>query len=208
MDMSIIEQLSSSLERKDEVPNIALAEKIVAQNNTSAIDLLIETLANKKLQNDCIKVLYEIGERQPELIRQYTPIFMEYLSHKNNRLQWGAMTALSTISKVEPATIFEHLPTILKAAQKGSVITRDQAVNILLHLSTLPTYQNDALQLLMEILMNCPVNQLPMYTEKTLSVITPKLKTSFLQLLQQRLPEIEKESKRKRIEKVMGKLVG
>jgi len=55
-------------------------------------------------------------------------------------------------------------------------------------------------------LKSCPTNQLPMYAENAMSVIDSKHKSQFVKLLASRLNEIEKESKRKRIEKVLKKL--
>ncbi|WP_420603597.1 hypothetical protein [Flagellimonas sp.] len=67
--MSVIDKLSSSLNRRDEVPNQELAKEIVLSQDKEAVKVLIENLSNKKaIQNDCIKVLYEIGEQAPQLI--------------------------------------------------------------------------------------------------------------------------------------------
>src|SRR5690348_16122986 len=102
--MSIIPQLASSLNRRDEEPNIELAKQIVSKNDTKAVEEVIENLSCKKrnIQNDCIKVIYEIGERKPGLISKYINVFLELLKSKNNRLQWGAMTALNTIVEEDP----------------------------------------------------------------------------------------------------------
>ena len=64
--MSVISKLASSLNRKDEVLNQELARQIIRSNNKKAINELVETLSNKdtKIQSDCIKVLYEIGNRK------------------------------------------------------------------------------------------------------------------------------------------------
>jgi predicted HNH restriction endonuclease len=71
--MSIIKMLATSLGRRDEVPNIDLAIKIAESGNEGAVKELIGNLSNKnkKIQADCIKTLYEIGERKPELISKY-----------------------------------------------------------------------------------------------------------------------------------------
>jgi len=62
--MSILNKLASAFGRRDETPNIDLAKQIAAKKNTSAIAELVDNLSNKNkdIQNDCIKVLYEIGE--------------------------------------------------------------------------------------------------------------------------------------------------
>ena len=68
--MTIISRLASSLNRRDEVPNQALAIEIAANADGNAVAELVENLGhkNKNIRHDCIKVLYEIGERVPSLI--------------------------------------------------------------------------------------------------------------------------------------------
>ncbi|MCB0545469.1 MAG: hypothetical protein KDC70_18225, partial [Saprospiraceae bacterium] len=60
--MSILDKLSTSLNRRDEVPNQELAKKILKTKDKKAIKELAENLENKNkgIQSDCIKVLYEI----------------------------------------------------------------------------------------------------------------------------------------------------
>lgn len=205
--MSIIEKLASSLNRRDEIPNQELAKEIVLSKNKKAVKELIENLSNKKaIQNDCIKVLYEIGEQEPKLITDYVNEFVEQLDSKNNRLQWGAMTALGAIANERPKEIYAVLPTILNAADKGSVITKDHAVTILIKLCIIEDYSDSAFTLLIEQLLKSPTNQLPMYAERAMPVVNEKNKTLFLKTLTSRLDDIEKETKRKRIEKVIKKI--
>ncbi len=206
--MSIINQLASSLGRRDEAPNQALAKTVAENGDKKAVKELVENLnhKNKDIQNDCIKVLYEIGELKPELIANYINDFLAVLGHKNNRLQWGGMTALNYISKIKPKAVFENLPQIIEAAEQGSVITRDNAVNILINLAAVPKYASDAFDLLIDQLLNCSTNQLPMYAERALPIINEKNKAVFVETLNMRLDDIEKESKRRRVEKVIKKI--
>lgn len=205
--MSIIEKLASSLNRKDEVINQELAKEIVLTKNKKAVKELIENLSNKKaIQNDCIKVLYEVGEQEPKLIADYVNEFVEQLNSKNNRLQWGAMIALGTITNERPKEIYAQLLTIINAADKGSVITKDHAVNILIKLCAVEDYTDSAFTLLIEQLLKSPTNQLPMYAERTMPVVNEKNKAVFVKTLISRLDDIEKETKRKRIEKVINKI--
>ena len=205
--MSIINKLASSLNRRDEVPNQELAKQIVAKGDKKAIQELIDNLGNKSkdIQNDCIKVLYEIGERKPSLIADHAKKFIELLENKNNRLQWGAMTAINTITLENPNAIYSNLPKIIAAANKGSVITKDYAVNILINLCSIKQYANSSFSLLIEQLLSSPTNQLPMYAEKAMPVINEKNKTLFIKTLTSRLDDIEKDTKRKRLEKVIKK---
>jgi hypothetical protein len=206
--VTVIDKLASSLNRRDEAPNVKLAQDIVKKDDKSAIADLVGNLANKdkEIQSDCIKVLYEIGERKPTLIAQFAEEFGSLLDSKNNRLAWGAMTALDCIALETPETVHRMLPKIAEAAKKGSVISRDHAVSILTKLASLEEYADDAMPLLVEQLKHSPSNQLPMYAEKAIPIIGEKNKGLFLRTLRSRLGEIQKESKRRRIEKVIARL--
>ena len=203
--MSVIEKLATTLGRRDEVTNQELAQQIADDSDKKSVKELIELLGHKSkdLQHDSIKVLYEIAERKPALVGEYTQVFLDLLKHKNNRLQWGAMHAIDAITLEQPKLIYTALPEILAAADKGSVITRDHAVNILIKLGTLKAYAEDVFPLLIEQLMASPPNQVPMYAERAMPIIHEKNKAVFADTLRSRLDDMEKESKRKRVEKVI-----
>lgn len=207
--MSVIPKLASSLERRDEVPNQELAKQIATKKDKKAVQELIDNLNNKSkdIQNDCIKVLYEIGELNPSLISGYAKEFIALLDHKNNRLQWGAMTAINTITLENPKVVYGSLTKIITAADKGSVITKDYGVNILIKLCSLKQYTDNTFSLLIEQLLSSPTNQLPMYAEKAMPIINDKNKTLFIKTLTSRLNDIEKDTKRKRVEKVIKKFI-
>jgi hypothetical protein len=206
--MTVIAKLATSLNRRDEGPNQKLAKQIADTNDKNAIKELIENLdnKNKRIQGDCIKVLYEIGELKPKLISGYAKEFVALLDNKNNRLQWGAMTALHSITSEDPKTIYSALPKIIDVADSGSVITNDHCVGILIKFCAVRQYANDAFSLLNQRLMVCPANQLPMYAENALPIINDKNKATFVKTLTSRLREIEKETKRLRVEKVIKKV--
>ena len=128
------------------------------------------------------------------------------LETKNNRLQWGLLTALNTIVFEKPKEIFNELSKIINAAENGSVISKDNLIFILIKFCQIPPYQSDAFQLLLEQLTVSRTNQLPMYAERSLPIINPTNKAKFLQVLSERLEDFEKESRRKRVEKVIRKL--
>src|SRR5688572_28751028 len=93
--MTILPKLASSLNRRDEDPNQKLAREIVRTNNKTAVRELVDHLSDKRdIANDCIKVLYETGIDEPSLISPFCKELISLIDHKNNRLQWGAMTAL------------------------------------------------------------------------------------------------------------------
>jgi len=88
------------------------------------------------------------------------------------------------------------------------VITKDYAVNILIRLCSVKQYAEEAFQLLIEQLSNSPDNQLPMYAERAIPIINNNNKKLFIKTLSERLSDIDKDTKRKRIEKVIKKVSG
>ena len=205
--MTIIDKLATSLNRRDEVPNQELAKKIAASNDTNAIREIFENLSNKNkgIQSDCIKVIDETGRLKPKLIAPYIDQIINLLVSKNNRLQWGAMAALDSITNDFPKKIHAVLPEIISAADHGTVITNDHCVGILIKLCAIPGY-TDVFSLLNERLLICPTNQLPMYAENAFPVITDQNKSTFIRTLRSRLGEIEKDTKRLRVERVIKKV--
>ncbi|MGZ4034441.1 MAG: hypothetical protein ACXVPU_04085 [Bacteroidia bacterium] len=206
--MSVINKLASSLDVRNAVPNQLLAKEIIKNNDKKAIKELVENLSNKNknIQSDCIKTLYEIGEQKSELISEHYKEFIQLLSNKNNRLVWGAMTAVDTITLHHPKEIYSTLPVLIDIADKGSVITTDHLVNILIKLGSIKQYSENIFPLLIEQLKKAPTNQLPAYAEKSIPIINEKNKNIFIKTISSRLNEIEKESKRNRVEKVIKKL--
>ncbi|MEK8130827.1 hypothetical protein WMW72_23245 [Paenibacillus filicis] len=206
--MTIIDKLATSLNRKDEGPNQELATYIAGRDDREAVKELVDHLYNKdkNIQSDCIKVLYEIGDLKPSLIAEYSKEFITLLDHGNNRLVWGAMTALDAITLEDPEVIYAALAKIVEIADIGSVITKDHGVRILIKLCSVQLYTDHAFTLLIEQLKRSPTNQLPMYAEKAMSIVNDKNKDLFLETLSSRLDDIEKDTKRKRVEKVIKKL--
>jgi len=204
----IKQRLASSIGRRDEEPNLALANEIVKNKDQQSINDLIQLLKSKQkeLQNDSIKVLYEVGELSPALIEEFLPEFIEALKSQNNRLQWGAMTALKTISLLKSEEIFKHMPILEQAVEQGSVIIRDNYVAILVNLLDQPGYDQPAFDSLISQLKDCPTNQFAMYAEMSASKIKTSWSSQFRETILLRIDEIEKLSKRKRLEKVLKKL--
>lgn len=116
----MIEKLAYSLGRNDEEPNIELVLELIETKNNNGIKEIVDGINNpiKQIANDCIKVLYEIGEREPKLIAEYVKVFIRLLKSRNNRLVWGAMTALTKIAPITPREIFDNLEIVIKALRK------------------------------------------------------------------------------------------
>lgn len=206
--MNVLEKLAVSLGRRDEVPNQELAAEIVRNGDRAAVAELVENTrsTSARVRHGCIKVLYEIGYSKPELIAENLDTFVDLIEGRDNRMQWGAMAAMACIAKERPKEIFDSLGRIVEAANRGSVITRDNCVAILTALSGDPAYRRHAFPLLMEQLIAAPPNQLPMYAERALPVIDAAAAKRFVQVLESRLDGLERESGRKRIERVIRKV--
>lgn len=119
-----------------------------------------------------------------------------------------AMTAINTITLEKPKLIYNVLSKIIDAADKGSVITKDYAVNILIRLCSVKQYADEAFPLLIKQLSNSPGNQLPMYAERAIPIISNNNKKLFIKTLSERLNDIDKDTKHKRIEMVIKKVSG
>lgn len=206
--MRVLNKIAFALGRKDEEPNVLLAADIIKSKDKKAIKELIEGLhkRNKNIQSDCIKVLDEVGERKPELILPYKKEFLALLHSKNNRMVWGAMTALDAITSVNPSGIYNNISLIAQAADHGSVIAKDHYVRILARLAKDKKYKPDALVLLLNQLMVCATNQLPMYCEISATVVDKKNAAAFIKVIEPRLHEPATDHGKKRIEKVLKQL--
>lgn len=205
--LNVETRLAGTLGRRDEIPNIELAEDIAGSGNKEAVADLVAVLDRGKTsqRSDAIKVLYEIGDRNPELIATHVPAFLKHMTSANNRLVWGSLSALAAICRAEPGKIERHLGGILTAANGGSVIAKDQAMSILMTLAADTSHAGKIVPMLIGRLASAALNQLPMYAERSLPVIPPEFRKSFSETLRQRLDEAMPQSKRKRIEAVLRK---
>ena len=204
MVMSVLDLLSSSRGQKGNEANIVLARQIAMSENHEVVKELVQNLKNndKKIQGDCIKTLYETAYLKPEMIDDYYSDFLVLLTSKNNRLVWGGMIALMTITDLKSKEIFAALDLIMKTVNSGSVITIDCGIEILAKLNKYSEYFDTTDPLLAEQLWKCPIKQLPMYAEKSLISINNKNREIYQSIIENRMAECEKDSQIKRLEKV------
>lgn len=207
--MTVLDRLAGALDRRDEQPNVALAEDIVARDDKAAIVELAEAVrsGSARQANDALKVLYEVGARRPDLVGGQCPVFIEALKSSNNRQVWGAMTALDAVAEQRAETLVAELPAIIAAADRGSVIAKDHCNSILVKLAR-AGYGDKAVPLLVERLKSAAPNQFPTYAEEMAPVITPEAKPGFLAVLKGRLDGMVQASKRKRVQKLLDKFNG
>jgi hypothetical protein len=190
--MSVLNQLASSLGRRDEIPNQELAHDLAARKDRAGIHEIAENLWNKdkNIQADCIKVLYEIGYLEPRLIAGYTEDFAKLLRSKNNRLVWGGMTALAEVAKTNPEAVFNRLEEIKKAKETGSVITVDSAISTLAHTAAKEEYNEVIFPYLLKHLSGCRPKEVPQHSEKALAAVNASNKADFIQVLEDRLEDL------------------
>ena len=208
MKVSMLDKLAYSLGRNDEEPNIDLARELSGTKNRKGIKEIVDGLSNPKPQiaNDCIKVLYEIAAIEPRLIVEYTGVFIELLKLKNCRLVWGAMTALSKIASINPEEIYKNLDIVIRAYQKGKVITVDNSISVFAELVKADKkYEKKVFPIIIEHLTQCRPKELGQHAERAFICINKKNSEIFKETLLKRRPSLT-EAQKKRIDKLLNKM--
>ena len=189
----MIERLACKLGRNDEAPNIELAEYLCQQRDSVGIKEIVAGFRgnDKAVANDCIKVLYEIGERNPELISSYANDFISCVCSKNNRLAWGSMTALAKIAEIAAETIFKNLSVIITAYEQGSVITVDNSISIFAKLCKADeSYEETILPILIKHLQKCKPKEVPQHAERVSICFNSKNAVTYIGVLENRNPHL------------------
>ena len=203
--MTVIDQLACSIGRRDEVPNRELARQLAETENQQGIAEIANNLWNKDgaIQADCIKVLYEIGYLKPEIIAPYAADYLKLLNNRNNRLVWGGMIAIATISKVAAETLYPHIESIKKAVDSGSVITRDAGIWALSDIAAAnAAYRAAIFPYLLNHLSTCRPKDVPQHAERVVVAVGAEQKDDFLQVIEKRMKDLSP-SQQKRIKKVI-----
>jgi hypothetical protein len=204
----MIELLACRLGRNDEIPNIELAEMLCESMDKNGVREIADGLKSndQAIANDCIKVLYEIGERKAELIADFTDDFITVLSCMNNRIIWGSMKALSYVAPIKPEVIFNRLTEIFTAYKKGSVITVDNSISVFAHLCKAShDYQTRILPILLDHLAKCRAKDIPQHAERMGVCIDSDNKEVFVNALFARLNELS-EAQSNRIMKIIDSI--
>lgn len=189
----VLEELASSLGRNDDEPNIELAQRLCESENQQEIEILVQSLQekDKNRTGDCIKVIYEIGARKPELIAPYVEVLIKLLKSNNNRLVWGSMTALASITDLKSEEIFGDIEEILAAYKRGSVITIDQSITVFTKLCKQnEVYASKIFPMLLEHLKTCRAKEIPQHAERMSIAICEENKKSFIETLEKRKGEL------------------
>jgi hypothetical protein len=203
--MSVLNRTSYFQNRRDEIPNQELARELAEKKNHAGIREIAENLWNKekRIQADCIKVLYEIGYIDPSLITEYTEDFLKLLKNRNNRLVWGGMTALSTIADICADELFNHLQELHSAIKKGTVITVDGGILTLARIaSTREEFRYAIFPYILNHLKTCRPKDVPQHAEKSLLAVGDNNKNDFIAVLETRMDHLS-ETQKKRVKKVI-----
>ncbi len=207
--MSILDQLASAQDRRDETLNVELAERLAAAGSASAASIgeVVGGLTHpsKTIRHDAIKVLYEVAYRQPALISAYVDDLVGLLTSRDNRLVWGGMTALGTVTPVAAAAVWPHVEAVLQATQEGSVITQDWGVRVLAALAAAdPAYAQRVWPFLLDFLRSCRPKDLARHAESVqVAAAAPLAASDLRQVLTQRLGDL-KPAARKRVAKLIS----
>ncbi len=191
--MSTLDQIAYFQDRRDEVLNQELACQLVEAQDRTGIQEIAANLWNENaaVQSDCLKVLYEIGYRDPLLIAPYAGDFLKLLRSRNNRLVWGAMIALSTIAAVAADAIDPQRGAILQAMAQGSVITVDAGVLTLARLATSSDQRRrEIFPYLMQHLRTCRPKDVPQHAEKIFVAVSAAQSTEFICVLEGRMVDL------------------
>jgi hypothetical protein len=189
----MIERLACKLGRNDEVPNIELAEYLCQQNDENGIREIVEGFKSndKAVTNDCIKVLYEIGERNPDLIYAYANDFINSLYSKNNRIIWGSMTALAKIAVIASQPINEKIGAVITAYENGSTITIDNSISVFSGIyKANAAYEKEILPILLTHLQNCRPKEVPQHAERMSICFNKTNANDFIEVLMNRSADL------------------
>jgi hypothetical protein len=203
--MSVLYKIACLQNRRDEEPNRELARELVEAENREGIAEIAKNLWNEDadIQSDCIKVLYEVGYLQPELIAEYVGDFLMLLKSRRNRLVWGGMLALSTIASIRADELYTHRQDILKAMRSGSVITVDNAVKTLAIVAAQKDeYRQKILPELIRHLQTCRPKDVAQHCESTRVAVDAENKAVYIQTLEKRMEDLSP-SQAARVRKVM-----
>ena len=199
----MLEKIASALGRNDEKPNIELAKLLVNTKNSEGIAEIVTGLGMKSaIANDCIKVLYEIGEIDAGLVAPYVNSFIDLLKSKNNRLVWGAMTALAQIATLETKAIYSRFDEVYEAYKTGSVITVDNSISVFAKLCVDKECEKKIQPLLIEHLRTCRLKEIPQHLERMSICINSENATKFDEVCKDRINDLTAAQKT-RVNKVM-----
>jgi len=206
--MSVLNRIAHYQGRRDEVPNQELARELAGSRDSAGIAEIAGGLrhADRNVQSDCLKVLYEIGYLAPELIADYVGDFLALLRGRNNRLVWGGMIALGTIAGLRPKEIWDEAETVAGAMRRGTLITVVWGVRTLARVAAADeAYRGRLFPILMGYLRTCGPREVPTHAESMLCAVDDHNRGELLSLLAARQDELTT-SQRTRLRRALRQL--
>lgn len=207
---NILDQFSSSQDRRDQGPNEVIAKQIVDEEGGNLLKEVIQIIDGKypvRIKNDAVMVLMAISRIRPEILVSQADVFIQLLDSKSNRQVFGSMIALANIVPMIKDQVKPHLAKILEAMDEGTVVTRDHGFTILTELYK-EDKSGDLVALINEQVLNAPPNQVGQYTEKFMEVVRKTDVPAFVKALEVRAQELTNEHHLKRLGKNLKKLRG
>jgi hypothetical protein len=189
----VLSKIAFYQNRRDEVPNQELARELAQQGNIAGIREIAGHLwdKNKNVQSDCLKVLYEIGYLDPDLIADHTGDFLSLLKSKNNRMVWGAMIGLAAVADRRPDEVWAQVDEIMRAVESGSLITVVWGVKALAKVAaTNAERRSKIFPFLLRLLRSCIPRDVPTHAESMLCAVDESVRLEFLTVLDERTPEL------------------
>lgn len=204
--MSWIDRIAFNLNIRGEEPNKILANEIVESNSREGVEDLATYLfdKNKSVSSDVIAVIYHVGYKKPELIKDLLDTFFDLLNSKINRMVWGSMIGISTLVDLEHKLIFDRIETIVDKTANGSLITQIHGINTMASLAKIDSkYKKRVLPILFDYLNKCRPIDFP----KRVSIIQPIIesdreKEEFNMIIDQKMNSLSV-TQRKKVEKIL-----
>lgn len=200
----LLAQLASSQGRRDEAPNLALAERLAARGTPHQIEQLVGYLSHgPNARSDALKVLYELAKLSPRLVAPFAGRFVDLLGSRNNRMAWGAAVALAAIGHEAASELFGRRAELIRGMQTGSVITQDNCVKALAIVAASSASRARVIAPhLLDHLATCRPKDVPQRAESCAPAFARPARTRLRGVLEQRLPQL-KPSQRKRVERLL-----
>ncbi|MCA6074121.1 hypothetical protein [Fulvivirga sedimenti] len=208
-NQDLLNLLSTAQGKADQGPNRNLAEKLISNQDQQGLAYLISCLdreAGIRIKTDILLCLSHLSALAPEMLVPHVNKVFPFLESKHNRAVWATMITLSNMTSLISDQLYAHLPLIVDRIEHGTVVTKDHGMVILIGLYQIPVYREDAFELFCEQLINAPDNQLGQYGEKIFEVLRAEDTPKVVGILQQRLPELVKDSHIHRIQKLIRRI--
>jgi hypothetical protein len=206
--MSVLNRIAFYRNRRDEVPNQELAADLARRRDVAGVKEIAENLRskNKNVRSDCLKVLYEISYKEPELVAPYATDFLALLDDENNRMIWGAMIALATIAELNPKPIWKEVEKVTGAIDDGTLITLVWGVRTLARVAAGDTRRSKSiLPKLQQYLKSCNPRDVPTHLESMIPIIQGSNWKSLEKIVESRKSEMTA-SHLSRLKKVLKKV--